>query len=433
MFTRARLVLATWFSIALLATLVVVGGVAYVLIRRDLDREIDESLEATQELLQEPQFGPRPGLNEARRSPDGVVVQQGSLYVGGPLPPGIPSDVFVVYTDSHGAIEANPRNVDVDDVNFATLCDEATNTINARATTDLSAEGGNYRIVTVRGGQSGDWVHIGRSLEARDRQLRTLSTTFLVGGVGGAGLAILGGIWLAGLALRPIRDSFERQRRFVSDASHELRTPLAVMRANGELLQRHSGDTIAENMDQVEAITAEAEAMTKLVDDLLTLARADEGAANLAKERVPLGAVLEELGRDMTALATEKGIALSVDVAPVEVEGDRHRLRQLATILLDNALKYTPSGGRVALRATQSHKTIELSVTDSGPGIPVEEQARIFDRFVRADSARTRAAGGSGLGLAIARWIAEAHGGRIAVESTPGRGAKFIVKLPAAG
>jgi len=433
MFTRARLVLAAWFSIALLVTLVVVGGVAYVLIRRDLDREIDESLQATQELLQEPQPGPpRQGPGDSRRQLESAAQTRGN-YDRGPLPAGIPSDVFVVYTDGQGAVEDNPRNVDVDDINFSSLCDEATNTTNARASTDLSAEGGNYRIVTVKGGEGDEWIHIGRSLEARDRQLRTLSTTFLVGGVGGAGLAILGGLWLAGLALRPIRDSFERQQRFVSDASHELRTPLAVMRANGELLQRHPGDTVAENMDQVDAITSEAEAMTKLVDDLLTLARADEGAANLARERVPLGVVLEELGRDMAALATEKGIELSVDVAPVEIEGDRHRLRQLATILLDNALKYTPTGGRVDLRATKSHRTVEITVTDTGPGIPIQEQARIFDRFVRSDSARTRAAGGSGLGLAIARWIAEAHGGRISVESTPGRGAKFIVKLPAAG
>jgi signal transduction histidine kinase len=276
-------------------------------------------------------------------------------------------------------------------------------------------------------------VHIGRSLEARDRQLRTLTTVFAVGGVGGVALSVAGGLWLSGLALRPIRESLERQRRFVSDASHELRTPLAVMRANGEILQRNPEQTISRNMDQVEAITSEAGAMTKLVEDLLTLARADEGAANLAKEPVPLGVVLEELGRDMAALAAQKGITLTVDVAPVEVEGDRHRLRQLAAILLDNALKYTPAGGSVGLRATQSHRTVELTVADTGPGIPADQQARIFDRFIRADSARTRAAGGSGLGLAIAKWIAEAHGGRIAVESTPGQGAKFTVKLPALG
>ena len=429
MFNRARLVLASWFSVALVATLVVVGGTAYVLIRGDIDREIDESLEETQRVLQQPALTRGPGGGGPRDYPGGPGI--------GPWDPnrglaGVPSNVFVVYTAGDGTVSNNPRNVDVGTVNFGRLCDEAS-TANGRATTDLTSDGGNYRIVTVKGDEEGEWIHIGRSLEARDRQLRTLTTVFAVGGVGGVALSVAGGLWLAGLALRPIRQSFERQRRFVSDASHELRTPLAVMRANGELLQRHAGGTVAENMDQVDAITAEAEAMTKLVEDLLTLARADEGEANLAKEPVSLGAVLEELGRDMSALANEKGIRLTVDVAPVEVEGDRHRLRQLGTILLDNALKYTPAGGAVTVRATQSHKTVELTVADTGPGIPLEEQARIFDRFVRADSARTRAAGGSGLGLAIAKWIAESHGGRISVESTPGHGAKFTVRLPALG
>jgi len=431
MFTRARLVLATWFALALLATLVVVGGTAYALIRRDIDREIDESLESTQLLLQNMQPEPsRNGPGDNRNRGEGLPIAYDDLRR---LPPGIPSDVFVVYTDAAGEVSANPRNVDVDDVDFGELCEKATSESSQKATADLGSGTGNVRIVTFAGTRAGEWVHIGRSLEARDRQLRTLTTVFAVGGLGGVAAAAAGGVWLAGLALRPIRTSFERQRQFVSDASHELRTPLAVLRANGELLQRHPDDTIAKNMDQVDAITSEAEAMTKLVEDLLTLARADEGAANLAKERVSLGAVLEELGRDMEALAKGRDVVLKVDVAPVEVEGDRHRLRQLGAILMDNALKYTPAGGGVSLRASHAGKWAEFSVTDTGPGIPAADQERIFDRFVRVDSARTRAAGGSGLGLAIAKWIAEAHGGRIWVESMPGNGSRFVVRLPAAG
>jgi signal transduction histidine kinase len=220
--------------------------------------------------------------------------------------------------------------------------------------------------------------------------------------------------------------------QFVADASHELRTPLAVMRANGELLERHPEQSIGDNMPQVEAITAEAEAMTKLVEDLLTLARADEGRGAMAHEPVELDAVIEDLARDMTALAGTRGIELNTELRPARLEGDRLRLRQLGAILVDNALKYTPRGGTVSLRTATSGKSVELVVSDTGPGIPVEEQGRIFDRFVRIDSARTRAAGGTGLGLAIAKWITEAHGGRIGVESHPGHGAKFTVRLPAA-
>ena len=423
MFNRARLVLAAWFTLALLVTLAAVGAVAYGLIRRDIDREIDESLVATQEAFESPQWrGPGRGSQPPYGEGRGYTDEQR-------LPPGIPADVFAVFTEADGTIISNPRRVTLAGVDFGELCDEATAGDHVR---DISSDGEHYRFITQRSGDGAEWVHIGRSLEARDRQLRTLTTVFGVGGAGGVLAAAGVGLWLAGRALRPIRESFEAQQRFVSDASHELRTPLAVMRANGELLQRHPNDTIGANMDQVEAITAEAEAMTKLVDDLLILARADEGAAKLSRDAVALGAVTEELGRDMEALALERGLTLTIDAEPVEVQGDRHRLRQLGTILLDNALKYTPSGGRVTVRCVRAGKHAELSVADTGPGIPAAEQARIFDRFVRADSARTRSAGGTGLGLAIARWIAESHGGRISVESQPGVGATFLVRLPLA-
>lgn len=424
MFNRARLALAAWFTVALLVTLASVGAVAYGLIRRDIDSEIDESLAATQRALDAPQYR-GPGRGGQPPFGDG----RGGFDEEQRLPAGIPADVFVVYTKADGTVISNPRQVTISGVNFAELGGDAGGGGSLR---DIRSDGQHYRFISQQAGFGDEWVHIGRSLEARDRQLNTLTAVFGFGGASGVLAAAGVGLWLAGRALRPIRESFEAQQRFVSDASHELRTPLAVMRANGELLQRHPNDTIGANMDQVEAITAEAEAMTRLVDDLLILAHADEGAANLSRTAVALGAVMEELGRDMEALATERDLTLSVDAEPLEVAGDRHRLRQLGTILLDNALKYTPAGGRVSLRCARSGKYAELSVSDTGPGIAVAEQARIFDRFVRADSARTRSAGGTGLGLAIAKWIAESHGGRISVESQPGAGAKFVVRLPLA-
>lgn len=426
MFARARLVLAGWFTLALVVTLAIVGGVAYALIRQDIDNEINESLQHTAATYRRPIMRPpggRPGT--AGDSPDYEDDDQR-------LPQGIPADIFIVFTSPEGDVLSNPRRVAVDGVDFKDLCDGDTPETVAR---DARSDGHHYRFISqpaTVSGTSGEWVHIGRSLEARDRQLRTLTIVFGVGGLSGTLAATAVGFWLAGRALRPIRDSFEAQRRFVSDASHELRTPLAVMRANGELLQRHPTDTIAQNMDQVDAIAAEAEAMTRLVEDLLTLARADEGAANLALDTVAFGAVVEDLCRDMEALAGERGLTLTVDAEPLEVTGDRHRLRQLATILVDNALKYTPAGGQVRVQVVRNGKHAELTVADTGPGIPAGEQARIFDRFVRADAARTRSAGGAGLGLAIARWVVEAHHGRISVESHPGAGATFLVRLPLA-
>ena len=274
-------------------------------------------------------------------------------------------------------------------------------------------------------------MYVGRSLDARDSQLNTLGWVLALGGLGGVVISGLGGWWLAGRALVPIRKALETQRRFVSDASHELRTPIAVVKANNELLLRHPEETVESSLDQVEAVAAEADHMGRLVEGLLTLARADEGQAALHSEPIDLTALVEEIGRDMGALAELRGVHLDMATAQVRVDGDRQRLRQLVVILLDNALKYTPAGGCVTLRLERAGRQAEIIVSDTGPGIAPEHQKHIFDRFYRVDAARARVDGGTGLGLAIASWIAEAHHGRLTLESTPGKGSTFAVRLPA--
>jgi signal transduction histidine kinase len=148
------------------------------------------------------------------------------------------------------------------------------------------------------------------------------------------------------------------------------------------------------------------------------------------REPVDLDEVFEGVARDMGALAASRGVSLTAECAAGTVDGDAQRLRQLGAILVDNALKFTPKGGRVSIRASRHGSRAFVSVSDTGPGIPQEHLHRVFDRFYRADEARGPG-GGTGLGLAIARWIAEAHGGRISVESPPGNGATFTVRLPA--
>ncbi len=195
---------------------------------------------------------------------------------------------------------------------------------------------------------------------------------------------------------------------------------------------RHPDSTVEANLDQLEAIAGETEHMTRLVEDLLTLARADEGRITIAKMKLDFAEVVEEVTRDMGALAEMRGVELAAKCERSEIHGDVQRLRQLVVILADNALKYTPAGGSVNVSCKRSGRKVELRVTDTGPGIAPEHQKRIFDRFYRVDEARKRAAGGSGLGLAIAKWIVEAHHGRISVESTAGKGAAFVVRLPSA-
>ena len=423
MFGRARLTLAGFYAAVMAVTILAIGAVAYVVISHSLNDDINSAITATQAGV----------LHDPGRF--------GSLLVGSPVAPrghddeetaagSVSSDVFFISTDQNGAVISNPRRIDAEHLPLAQL------TRNANAGngwSDVSGDGHHYRVLTtaVNSSQGLFYLHVGRSLDARDSQLRTLALVFGLGGLAAVVLSAVGGLWLAGRALVPIRTALETQRRFVSDASHELRTPIAVVRANNELLLRHPEATIEANFDQVEAIAGETEHMTRLVEDLLTLARADEGRISIAPEHLDFGALVEEVTRDMGALAELKGLDLSGDCNAGEVNGDPQRLRQLAVILIDNALKYTPAGGRVRVSCRRAGRRVELRVSDTGPGIAPEHQKRIFDRFYRVDASRARSAGGSGLGLAIARWIVEAHHGRLTVESIPGNGATFVVRLPA--
>ncbi|MBI2767296.1 MAG: hypothetical protein HYX53_15475 [Chloroflexi bacterium] len=424
MFTRARMLLAAWFAGALAVTIIAIGAVVYAVVRNNLDQQLDDSIRASNAELQAgakmPPKGPPPGGGPGPSDGDGDDYSRRLA--------GISSDIFYVITAADGTIQGNPRNVDTAGIDFAELASAAGS---GQYWGDISSGGTRYRVTTSPwSGTAGGYLTVGRSLESRDQQLRSLLLVLVIGGLSGVVLSGAGGLWLAGRALVPIRRSLDTQRRFVSDASHELRTPLAVVRANSELLLRHLDATVESRLDQVEAITLETEHMTHLVEDLLTLARADEGAANLALGTEDLGAIVEEVGHELGALAELHGVRLAVETSPAVVAGDRQRLRQLAVILIDNALKYTPEGGRVAVRCRVVRKHAEFSITDSGPGIPAKDHDRIFDRFVRLDSSRTRSAGGSGLGLAIAQSIAQAHGGRINVESQAGHGATFVVRLP---
>ncbi|MDP3772809.1 MAG: HAMP domain-containing sensor histidine kinase [Gemmatimonadales bacterium] len=229
--------------------------------------------------------------------------------------------------------------------------------------------------------------------------------------------------------------SFGAMRRFVADASHELKTPLTVMRAGVERALTDPA-TAPEAMVQLEETLQEVRRMTELVDALLTLARVDEGRMELHRETVDLGDLLGEVHETAQLLGEAAGVAaiLEVPPEPVTVDADRDRIRQLAMNLAINAVKYTPAGGQVWLTLTAAPKSASISVRDTGIGIAPGDVGRVFDRFWRADPARSRTGErpGIGLGLSISKWIAEAHGGSIAVTSRPGRGSTFTVTLPLA-
>jgi two-component system OmpR family sensor kinase len=230
--------------------------------------------------------------------------------------------------------------------------------------------------------------------------------------------------------LAHIEASDRRLRRFIADASHELRTPLAAVRAYAELFGRGADrrpDDLARSMS---GITRESERMTALVDDLLLLARLDEGRP-LDHEPLQLDEVVCEAVDAARAVDPERPITL--EAQPAAVAGDRDRLRQVVDNLLTNARTHTRTQTPVHVRVETTNGRAVLGVADEGPGLPADEAERVFERFYRADESRARANGGVGLGLAIVAAIAEAHGGRASVDSTPGQGATFVVSLPLAG
>ena len=264
--------------------------------------------------------------------------------------------------------------------------------------------------------------------------MRSLTLTSLM--VGGAALALLFGIclFLADWALRPVERVWNQQRQFISDASHELKTPLTVILANLSILSRHGGETVDSQRKWISSTEDEAQRMKGLVEDLLTLARLDE-AGQTAPMPVMSGVDLSDavMGELLTfePVAFERGVELESNVAPgVTVRGDAAKLKQLTAILIDNACKYAGLGGRVDVKLAKRDGRIQLSVTNTGDVIPPEQLSHVFERFYRADKARTGGKSGYGLGLAIAAGIARLHGGDVAATSDAEHGTVFSVTLP---
>ncbi len=253
-------------------------------------------------------------------------------------------------------------------------------------------------------------------------------------GVGAASLVafLVISMFFAHWALRPVETAWEQQQQFVADASHELKTPLTVILANTSILRAHPERSIASQSQWVESTQTEAERMQELVCDMLDLAKpaAPGTPAARAFERIDLTDLVEGDLLQFESVAFERKIELNASIDPnVNVMGDPSRLHRLVSTLLDNACKYANEGGTVTAALRQTVRHVELSVRNTGSPIAPEDLPHVFDRFYRADKARTRTQGSYGLGLAIAREIVEEHGGSITATSTESEGTTFTVKL----
>jgi len=335
---------------------------------------------------------------------------------------------------------------------------------------DVTIDGYHMRVVTIPleiNGELRGAIQTGQSLRTVDAAIDRLLKIMIIGGALTMLAALLIGDYLTRRALQPIdtiaqtarqitaaddlsrripydgppdelgqltqtfNETLERlerlfnvQRRFVADVSHEMRTPLTTIRGNLALMRRFGYDEEA-----VEAIDSEARRMSRLVEDLLLLAKADAGRLPLERQLVDIDTIVVEVFNQARVLTNGVKVALGqLDAA--RVVGDPDRLKQLLLNLVSNGLKYTPEGGTVTISVQRQDHTVAVSVADTGIGIPAEDLPHIFDRFYRVDKARSRAQGGTGLGLSIAKWLAEAHGGHISVTSEVGKGSTFTVTLP---
>jgi heavy metal sensor kinase len=464
--------LTAWYSAALVLTLGAFAVVLYLARRRASFQDLDQRVQSEADLTD--------GILEESYRARGVLVERDSLIgdVRGLLEV-VPDYLIITAADGRVLfVSQTARELGYQKV--GQLTDLAKPPLHGRnaGTIELQPDGPKLRwvvrFVTGAGPQFGA-ILAGANVETAELGPRQLLSTYALILPVGLVAALLVGSWIARRALEPVdriitevreitdgrslhrrlaaplvkdelgrlaetlnqmvmrlERSFSALRRFTADASHELKTPLTVLRAGVERAITTPG-LPPEALVTLEETLQEIKRMTELVEALLTLARADEGIAPLHREPVDLRAIVEETRETGELLAEQAGVKMEVATPPepVIVPVDASRIRQLILNLLTNAVKYTPSGGSVRVQLGQADGRVTLTVADTGVGIAAGDLPHIFDRFWRADTARTRTGErpGAGLGLAICKWIAEAHGGAIGVQSRPGRGTTFTVTL----
>ena len=419
MFERARLRLTAWY-VSLLALLLIVFDVGVLsIMNQGLQANLADDLQ-----------------RKASQASAAIVDVGGSTYFDRNQLAGDPgwADVSLFATTTSGTVSANLVAGSV--LPNRSAMDQA---MAGRAGLTTVGSGRNAFVVYSqpiynRGASSGSAssvvgvIQVARSMRTVSDAVTGLITLLLAASVTALLVAFFAGLWLAGRTLRPIRESLLQQKQFVSDASHELRTPVTVIRTAAEAILRQKNPTDARVRELAQDIVAESIQLGGLVGDLGVLGEAD-ARAEVRHEPVDVESLLDIVTRSGQIQAEARGVTLEPTLAAAGViDGDSVRLRQLFSILIDNATKFAPARTAVQFRADAAAGRLMVSIRDRGPGIAAAELPRIFDRFYRGESERQRE--GSGLGLAIAQWVVEAHGGVISVRSAEGQGAELLVELP---
>ncbi len=265
---------------------------------------------------------------------------------------------------------------------------------------------------------------------AYNKTLFDLMTTLLIVGSATLVAIFLVSLYFANRTIKPLADAWQKQKQFVADASHELKTPLSIINANYDVLLASQEETIQSQVKWLDYIKIGTDRMAKLINNLLTLARFDDTESVMPSISFNLSETVQSVLLSMEAAMVEKGIELSVSIEPdILIETDAEGLKQVVTILLDNAIKYTDKNGEIYVVLAQSNHQAEFSIKNSGKGIPKQEISKIFDRFYRADHSRTHESGSYGLGLSIAKVVMDTLGGDIQVQSVEGEYTTFTFRL----
>lgn len=413
---RLRLQLTLWYGGVFTLILVLLGGGVFLGVRRQLSRQLDASLRSATADLQR-----ATRIREVERSQATGPVMDAVAELHIP-------DRLLFLLDSSGTPIIPDKAPDW----VRQVARDAA--VNGQSDFDRSEPGDReVRLHAQRfTGGSGTVYIAAVGAERAELESRYASLIEVFGAAAFVGiLLVAGGGWvLVRQSTAPIERSMDQMRRFMADAAHELRTPVTLLRTRAEVALAEERDA-RRDAETLRAMVGEVERVGAIVSDLLTLARADAGELPAARETVYLDDLASDAVESMRALAAQHQVTVGIgsfEEAPIT--GDPVLVRRLLLILLDNAVKFTPIGGSVRLDVTAANGARVVTITDTGIGIPLQDQPRVFERFFRSDTARQET-DGAGLGLAIARWITDKHGATISVRSRPGAGTSVTVSFPA--
>jgi len=460
--TSIRVRLTIWYGCGLALIMILFASALYLVMSRALEDQIDHSLEdaamAAARSLEEHRFGPFLLLDDLAQAFPELALLDKFFQIFGP----------------QGQITLQSANITTRNIPLsetamqAALKGEATYE-SVRFHSEVSIRLLSYPI--RHGDTLVNILRVGTSLRPVEEMLNRLVFVLLIGSPLAVIVSMLGGWFLAGRALRPVdtitlaaqriaagdltqrihttsadeigrlastfndmiarlEASIRQIRQFSADASHELRTPLTITKGETELALRKER-TPEVYREVLESNLEEIDRMSRIVDELLFLSRADLGEIKIANEPVQLDQLVQEIQHQAIVLGKEREVETVLGMLePTEVVGDEWRLRELFLNIVDNAVKYSQEKGTVEINLEHANGMAKISIQDNGIGISPDEQKLVFDRFFRSDTARAHAQKGTGLGLAICKWITETHQGQIQVESTPGQGARFTIFLP---